>query len=115
MFLTMLFKTQNIGQTMHLTMLIAHPYHLSVVNIPVNDEDTRDSFGKSSPCTESHLDHIWHTNNNNINIVHFNDNSDNSVLQIVLAGYIVDKTVSTAALLHGMVTEKLSQKLLQKK
>ena len=26
MFLTMFFKTQNIGQTMHLTMLIAHPY-----------------------------------------------------------------------------------------
>ena len=25
MFLTMFFKTQNIGQTMHLTMLIAHP------------------------------------------------------------------------------------------
>ena len=25
-FLTMFFKTQNIGQTMHLTMLIAHPY-----------------------------------------------------------------------------------------
>ena len=35
------------------------------------------------------------------------------VLQIVLAGYIVDKTVSTAVLLHGMVTGKLSQKLLQ--
>ena len=26
MFLTMFFKTQNIEQTMHLTMLIAHPY-----------------------------------------------------------------------------------------
>ena len=26
MFLTMFFKTQNIVQTMHLTMLIAHPY-----------------------------------------------------------------------------------------
>ena len=26
MFLTMFFKTQNIGQTMHLTMLIPHPY-----------------------------------------------------------------------------------------
>ena len=26
MFLTMFFKTQNTGQTMHLTMLIAHPY-----------------------------------------------------------------------------------------
>ena len=26
MFLTMFFKMQNIGQTMHLTMLIAHPY-----------------------------------------------------------------------------------------
>ena len=26
MFLTMFFKTQNIRQTMHLTMLIAHPY-----------------------------------------------------------------------------------------
>ena len=26
MFLTMFFKTQNIGQTMHLTMLIAHPW-----------------------------------------------------------------------------------------
>ena len=26
MFLTMFFKTQNIMQTMHLTMLIAHPY-----------------------------------------------------------------------------------------
>ena len=25
MFLTMFFKMQNIGQTMHLTMLIAHP------------------------------------------------------------------------------------------
>ena len=28
MFLTMFFKTQNIGQTMHLTILIAHPYGL---------------------------------------------------------------------------------------
>ena len=27
MFLTMFFKMQNIGQTMHLTMLIAHPYY----------------------------------------------------------------------------------------
>ena len=26
MFLTMFFKTQNIGHTMHLTMLSAHPY-----------------------------------------------------------------------------------------
>ena len=26
MFLTMFFKTQNIGQPMHLTMLIVHPY-----------------------------------------------------------------------------------------
>ena len=26
MFLAMFFKTQNIGQTMHLTKLIAHPY-----------------------------------------------------------------------------------------
>ena len=26
MFLTMFFETQNIVQTMHLTMLIAHPY-----------------------------------------------------------------------------------------
>ena len=26
MFTTMFFKTQNIGQTMHLMMLIAHPY-----------------------------------------------------------------------------------------
>ena len=26
MFLTMFFKTQNIVQTMHLTILIAHPY-----------------------------------------------------------------------------------------
>ena len=26
MFLPMFFKTQNIGHTMHLTMLIAHPY-----------------------------------------------------------------------------------------
>jgi len=26
MFLTMFFKMQNIVQTMHLTMLIAHPY-----------------------------------------------------------------------------------------
>ena len=29
MFLTMFFKTQNIEQTMHLTMLIAHPYSWS--------------------------------------------------------------------------------------
>ena len=26
MFFTMFFKTQNIGHTMHLTMLFAHPY-----------------------------------------------------------------------------------------
>ena len=31
MFLTMFLKTQNIGQTMHLTMLIAHPYMLGVL------------------------------------------------------------------------------------
>ena len=29
--------------------------NLSMVNIPVDDEDARDSFSKSSPGTESHL------------------------------------------------------------
>ena len=29
--------------------------NLSMVNIPVDDEDARDSLSKSSPGTESHL------------------------------------------------------------
>ena len=33
MFLTMFFKMQNIVQTMHLTMLIAHPYQQFITNI----------------------------------------------------------------------------------
>ena len=35
MFLTMFFKTQNIVQTMHLTMLIAHPYPSPQSKIPL--------------------------------------------------------------------------------
>ena len=35
MFLTMFFKTQNIGQTMHPTMLIAHPYGLTVAFVRI--------------------------------------------------------------------------------
>ena len=35
MFLMMFFKTQNIGQTMHLTMLIAHPYSSLTIHIEV--------------------------------------------------------------------------------
>ena len=33
MFLTMFFKTQNIAQTMHLTMLIAHHYREKLADV----------------------------------------------------------------------------------
>ena len=55
----------------HLHLHLPHYLgHLSVVNIPVNDEDARDSPCKSGACTESHLD-----NNNNNNENNSNDNN----------------------------------------
>ena len=39
MFFTMLFKTQNIVQMMHLTMLIAHPYCYSCMKSSEYGED----------------------------------------------------------------------------
>ena len=45
MFLTMFFKTQNIEQTMHLTMLIAHPYTLPTAqSLSLDQEDDDDDF-----------------------------------------------------------------------
>ena len=48
MFLTMFFKTQNIGQTMHLTMLIAHPY-LSRATTASNCLDKTTERGRRMP------------------------------------------------------------------
>ena len=57
MFLTMFFKTQNIVQTMHLTMLIAHPYvHRAGVSESDCVKKRRDVIAEVHPAENLYLD-----------------------------------------------------------
>ena len=56
MFLTMFCKTQNIEQTMHLTMLIAHPYLASKASLSPNFS----TFPVSTPHFHSRI--LWRHN-----------------------------------------------------